>query len=158
MRAALVAIRLWWLMILRMADERLAGKDHGSLRDRPDAARELEMSEIIKEVLVKDPESAQIGDVLRGKVKLLDIIDQLFDAAHDGISAAAGVIAVESIEDHRAVLFVVLEITLHHGELIQVSQQCQILSVHTVLFRRARRGTAEYGNTALPSPPQHLTG
>ena len=92
----------------------------------------MEVPAVFQEILVKNAYALQIGYVLFAEVELLYVFDQLLDAAHDGIAASEGIGAEEGIEDDRLVLVLVLEVALHHGQLVQVGQQCQILSVHSI--------------------------
>ena len=63
-------------------------------------------------------------------VKAVDSQDDLFKTCSDGIAAVTGIFPVKSIEDD---FFFVLgfKISLHHGQLIEISQQCQIHCTHS---------------------------
>ena len=102
-RLALVAIRLWWFRASsserldelgldgRGADrqDRLTREDRRALRHGVDIAREAES-------LADSPETprqtcrwlAEIGEVLLGKMQVVDIVDHLLQARRDGKAAA----------------------------------------------------------------------
>ena len=111
-------------------DHGLSGEHQGSFRNCVDAAGKLEIGKVLKEVLVKNIETAQVLDVLLAEVQFFDILDQLLNTAHDRVAAAKRVVAEESVEDDGVVLFLILKIALHHCKLIKVCEQCQVLSVH----------------------------
>ena len=108
----------------------LSGEHKGSFGNSVDRACEVEVGKIGEEILVKDAESAKIIDVLFAEMKFFDILYKLFDSAHDRIAAAEGIISEECVEDDSIVLFLILKISLHHGKLIEICEQCQVLSVH----------------------------
>ena len=98
----------------------LSGEDNLSLRDRPYGSRESEILKIIQKVLLKDPESSEIFYVLFLELQLLDILYHLLQACHHRISALHRIGAVEHVKDDRPVRVLVLEVSLHHRQLIQV--------------------------------------
>ena len=110
------------------------GEHEGALRDGVDVAGEFEVRQIVEEVGIKNAQTPQIFNVLAGKMQILHIADQLLDAAHDGIAAPEGIGAVEGVEDNRAVLLLILEVALHHCQLVQVGEKGQVLSVHEFSF------------------------
>ena len=57
--------------------QRFPGKYNSPLRNGIDIAGEMEIRKIRKEILLKNPESGKIVNILRGKVQLPDIADQL---------------------------------------------------------------------------------
>lgn len=63
-------------------------------------------------------------------MQLIQILDELFDAAHDGISAPEGILAEKGIEHDGLVLVLVLEVALHHGQFIEIREQSQVLTIH----------------------------
>ena len=111
-------------------DERLSREDQRSLGDAVDITRELEVREIVQEVGVKGVKAPKVLDILAGEVQLIEVLDQLLHAAHDAVAAAERVDTEKRVEDDGLVLILVLEITLHHRQLIEVGEQRQILSVH----------------------------
>ena len=50
----------------------------------------MKVCQIVKKIPVKDPKTCQIVNILFGKMKLLDIVYQLFKARSNGITATAG--------------------------------------------------------------------
>ena len=63
-------------------------------------------------------------------MKFFDIFDQLFQPCCNGIAAVTGIVAVKSIKNNGFVAVLVFEITLHHGEFIEIREQSQVLPVH----------------------------
>ena len=98
----------------------LSGEHKGSFGDRVDRACEAEFGKVSEEILVKDAEPAKIIDVLFAEMELFDILYKLFDTAHDRIAAAEGIISEERVEDDSIVLFLILKISLHHSQFIQI--------------------------------------
>jgi len=57
----------------------------------------------------------------------------------NNIKFIEGIISEECVEDDRVVLFLILKISLHHCQLIQIGEQCQVLSVHNDSSRSLKR-------------------
>ena len=113
---------------------RLSRENQRTLRNAVDITVKMKICKIIQKIRIENTGTAQIFNVLRREVQILDVTDQLFYAAHDGISSAKGIVSEKCIKDHGLVLIPMLEIALHHGELIEIGKQCQILSVHDYPF------------------------
>lgn len=43
----------------------------------------------------------------------------------DGKAVAVGIVAVKSVKDHSFIGVLGIKITLHHGQFIEIRQQCQ---------------------------------
>ena len=65
-------------------------------------------------------------------MEILYIIDYLFQSGADRIPAIHGIVPVKYVKDHGFILIFVFEITLHHGQLVQICHQGQVLSVHVM--------------------------
>ena len=120
-------------------DHRLSGEHERAFGDRVDRTCEFEVFKVVEKILIKNAETAKVVDILLAEMQLLDVFDQLFGSAHDRIAAAEGIGSEERVEDNRIVLFLILKISLHHGELIQICEQCQVLSVHNYSSRSLKR-------------------
>jgi hypothetical protein len=116
--------------------ERFAREDQRAFGYRIDIAGEFKMCKIIEKILVKDADAPEIVDILRTEVQFLDVLEKLLYAAHDRITAAAGIGAEKSVEDDGLILVFVFKVALHHRKFIQVCEKCQILSVHYFPFFR----------------------
>ncbi len=117
MRFALVAIRVWWLMVSRImvstncawiigpatVYERFAGEYGRALGYGPYVAFKLKIAKIIEECLREALAAAKICNILLGKMQVFEVFNQLFHACHDGISAAVRYTAEEHIEVCAAV-------------------------------------------------------
>src|SRR5699024_393811 len=107
-------------------DQRFAGEDDAPLGDRIDIPAEVESAQVMEEIFAEDPESAQIIHILIRKVQILDILYDLFQPGHDGITAFVRIFSEKHIKDN-GFIFLCLEITLHHGQFVEISQQSKIL-------------------------------
>ncbi len=114
-------------------DQRLTRENQRAFRDRVNIAGKLEISKIIQKCRCKLIKTSQVLDVLTGEMKLLYVLHELLDAAHDGVSSSARIVAEKRIKNDRTVLFLVLKIPLHHREFIKIREQRKILPVHIFL-------------------------
>ena len=110
-------------------DDRLHREDGRALGDRPDIAREFEITQIVKEALAEDTARAQVGNVLLAEVQLLDIVDYLLQPRGDGVPAAVGDIAVENVKVADAVLHAVGKVAVAHSQLVEIAEHGQIDAV-----------------------------
>ena len=110
-------------------DQGFPGKDHRTLRNRVNISREVKAPEILQKIIFKNAETPQIIYVVRRKVKIPDIFNDLLQACRDGVGSVTGIFAVKSVEDHGLIRGI-FKITLHHGQLIEICQQGQILCSH----------------------------
>ena len=84
----------------------------------------------MKEVFAEDTQPSQIIDVFIREVQILDIIYDLFQSGHDGISAFVRILPEEHVKDDSFV-FLCLKIALHHSQLIEICEQGEILCAHS---------------------------
>ena len=117
-------------------DEGLPREDQRPFRNAVHIPVELEVREVVQKVLIEDLQAPQVLDVLRGEVQLVQVFHQLLHAAHDGVAAPEGVVAEKRVKDDGLVLILVLEIALHHGQLIEIREQSQVLTIHSFLSGR----------------------
>ena len=59
----------------------------------------MKSPQVFEEIRLENAKASQIVDVIRGKVQIPDIFDDLFQARRDGVSAVAGVFSVKSVKD-----------------------------------------------------------
>ena len=113
-------------------DERLA-REHGrTLRDRPDVAGELKIAQILQKLLAEELARAQIVDILRGEVKVFDVVDQLLQSRRDGEAALVGHGAEKRVEIGDLVRKSALEVTVAHGQLVKIAEHGHVqLSVRS---------------------------
>ena len=112
-------------------DQRLARENDRTLRHGIDVTGKMKVCQIGEKVLIKDVQSAQVVDVIRIKMQVLNIFNDLFHSGADGIATTRRIGAVESVK-HNGVIVVVFEISLHHGHFIQICQQGQIQCAHEI--------------------------
>ena len=62
-------------------------------------------------------------------MQVLNVVDDLGEAGHDGIAAAKGVLAEERVEYHRVVLRLVLVVTLHHGKFVKIGEKYMVIGI-----------------------------
>ena len=105
------------------------GKYHRALGDGINISAEMEVFQVGQKVFVEEIQASQIGNILRGEPEAFDIVNHLLQTGGDGITAVAGVFAVENIENN-GLIRMGFEIALHHGQFIQVSQQGEIHGTH----------------------------
>ena len=104
-------------------DDRFAREDRRAFRHRPDVADKLEIAQVFEELFAKDVLGAQVLNVLVGEGKVLQVIDELLDARHDGEAAAVGNLAEEHVEISDRILESAYKITVRHRDLIEIRQQ-----------------------------------
>ena len=117
-------------------EKRFLRENHSSFRDRPDIARETEVQKVFQKVLVKCPRGAQIINIILVEAKSLHVVDHLVKAGTDRVAAAVRIGTVEGIK-HDLWISSCLEITLHHGQLIEVGEKCQLHGTHSNLHSAA---------------------
>ena len=107
-------------------DDRLPGENGRSLRHRPDVAGEFEICQVVQEILIKALPPPQVGNVLRVKVQILNILDDLLQAGRDGEPAPVGAAAEEQVKIGYAVGIAVGKIPCTHGQLVKIAEHRQI--------------------------------
>ena len=112
----------------RRADgyDRLPGENGRSLRHRPDVAGEFKIGKIVQEILVKALPLPQVRDILRVKMQLLNILDDLLQTGRDGKPAPVGAAAEKQVKIRYAVGIAVGKIPRAHGQLVKIAEHCQI--------------------------------
>ena len=118
-RADLVAIRVWKLMMFKRAvsnnwpwrsdprdpQERFVREHHVTLWNRVNIAGKSECLEIVQKLgfekcyVVRSAEFRQIGEVIRLEIKILKIIDGVAQAAGDGVAAVERFLAEREVKD-----------------------------------------------------------
>ena len=101
------------------AHERLVREHDRALAHGVDLAGEAQLAKIGEERLVEQAERAQIGQILLGKVQAVDVVDHALQPGGDGIGDVA-LGAEEHVEHALVARHAVLEIAVHHGELVQI--------------------------------------
>ena len=107
-------------------DNRLIGEDRRALGDGPDIAGELKVRQILQKFLAEHIPAAQVLDVLRTEVQVLNILDDLLQTCRNGKSAAIGALPEEQVKIGNTVAVTGGKITLTHGQLIIVTQHGEI--------------------------------
>ena len=110
-------------------DQGLLRKDHASLGDGVDISAEMEAAQILKKIFAENTQASQIIYIVIRKIQVLDIIDDLFQSCHDRVPALVGVVAEKHVE-YDVLIILGLEVSLHHGQFIQVGKQRKVLCAH----------------------------
>ena len=114
------------LQQLRFDDRSGHGNDRririydSSFRNCLDGSGKFEVRQILKEALIKHVASAEICDIILGKMQTLHIIDQHAKSCTDNKAAAVRILAVEHIENRNLVLISRYEITVCHGQFVVI--------------------------------------
>ena len=101
---------------------RLVGKEHGALGHGMNVAREAQAGQIVEQAIVEAAGGFQPGDFRLTKLQVFEEIQHLFQAGGDQKVAAFGQFAHEQFE-HGRVGHALIDITLQHGELIDIREQ-----------------------------------
>src|SRR6266581_3130526 len=107
------------------AQQRLAGKENRSFRQRPHVARKLELREIVKKIrlhVAEERQCAEISNVFVRKAHVLQEVEGLLQACGDQIVSAVRKLAHEQLEG-GAGIEAVLDVARRHGELVEVGEQ-----------------------------------
>ena len=108
---------------------RLTRENRRTLRHRPDVAHKLKAAQILEKFLAEDLLRAQILDVLLRKGKVLQIIDELLDAGHDGKAAAVRHLSEKHIEITDRILKAACKITVRHRDFVEIRQHGQVYPI-----------------------------
>ena len=100
----------------------LVGEHRGPLGDGKDVPGELKVCQVVQEVLVKDLPAPEVGDVLGVKVEVLDVLNDLLQPGSDGIAPIVRDAAEEEVKVGDPIFVPGLEVSVAHGELIEVAQ------------------------------------
>ena len=91
----------------------------------------MKSPQIFQKIPVKHIQALQIFDIIGSEMKIPDVLDYLLQSGHDSVTAIAGIAAVKHVKDHDLVRWI-FKITLHHGQFVQIRQQGQIHSAHSM--------------------------
>ena len=110
-------------------DHGLARENRGALRYRPDVPMKAEIPERLQEFLIKHPASAQIRDILLGKMQVLNIVNNLLQAGGNRITALVRHITEENVKISDAVLVSRFPVTVPHSQFVKIAEHGQINTV-----------------------------
>ena len=108
---------------------RFPGKNNSSFRNRVNISCKMKGAEIFQKILLKHIQAAKISHIFFCKTKIFDIFDHLLQSGCNGKAASAGIGTVKHIKNHGLVCRV-FEVTLHHGQFIEISEQSEISCSH----------------------------
>ena len=102
------------------------GENGSSFGDRPDIAGEPEICQICQEFLTEHIPAAQILNIIGRKMEILNVGDDLLQARCNSETTAVGTTPEKQVEVSDAVFVARLEITLAHGQLVEITEHGQI--------------------------------
>ena len=112
----------------------LAGEHRGALGDGVDITGEAEIPQIVQKLLAEQVAAPEIGDILLTEVEIFNVFDQLLQTCGDGEAALIGHLAEEHIEIGDAILVSVAEVSVAHGQLIEVAQHGHVQLFSSIHF------------------------
>ena len=127
------------------AQDRLVGKEHRALRHGMHVAGEAQGGKIVEHPLSEAAAAFEPGDVLLRKTQRFEKIERLLEPGRHQEAPPRRQLAHEELE-HRGLALVMIEIGLHHVELVEIGQQRAGRGVITYL----RYGRARHGKSGLP--------
>ena len=89
----------------------------------------MESAKIFQKIFFKYGKTAQIFDILICKSQILNILNHLLQSGTNGKTASAWIITVKHVENDSLVSWV-FKIPLHHGKLIKIREQSQVICSH----------------------------
>jgi hypothetical protein len=98
------------------------GKDDRTLLNRPKVACESEIFQVVNEIVGEDTKSLEIRKILSAEMEILYIFDQVREAGEDAIPTVVRDLPKKIIKVCPLMGFSRLDISSHHGELIEVRQ------------------------------------
>jgi hypothetical protein len=105
--------------------QRFAWKYHFALPHCVNGTRELEISEPFDKIFSEKTETAEISEVVFFEMKIIYIIDYLFETRAYG-EVEAVFLAVENVEIGESVVFSRFHIRVHHRQFVKVGQKSEI--------------------------------
>ena len=76
----------------------------------------------MKKVFVEDVKTSEIVHRFIGKMKSLDILNHLVESGRDGVAVVTWIGTIKNVKDNNFVVILLLKISLHHCQLIQICQ------------------------------------
>ena len=116
------------------ADNRFAGENDRSLRNSQNFAGKPQGGQAGEKRLVKDIQAAQIGNIVLGKMEILDVFNGLLKAGRHGIGRHVALLAIEDIKAGAVIFHAEPQIAVHHRQLIQVGHHCQVAHLIHLAF------------------------
>ena len=110
--------------------QRFMGKYHSAFGNGVNFACKTKIFQIINEVCGKQSQTFQICNIILCKTQVANIFNRLLQTCRNGIAVAAGIFSVKQIKYYLLFVRTCFKVALHHGQFIQVRQQCQISTFH----------------------------
>ena len=136
-------------------DEGLIGEDRGAFGDGIDIAGELEVFQVGQELLVEHLPVPEVLDVLGVEVEVLDVLHHLLQTGCNGVATLVGDSTEVQVEVGDAVPVTALEISIAHGELVEVAQHGHVqafASIHDTFLLFHGGGSSAACNRDLWAP------
>src|ERR1700738_3144170 len=103
---------------------------HVSLGNRIDVTSKPQCLEIVQKFIfkqwfaVRSLEFGKIGKLVRMEAEVLTVIDGITQAASDGVTAVERLLAKKQVEYRLMLQHGLFPVTIGHGQLVKVSQEC----------------------------------
>ena len=110
----------------------LARKDELALGDGVDIYMRTKIAQVVEESRLEHRaagrglERGEVVDILGRKAQVLDQLGQLGGAAHDGVGATKGMVAVKRGKTTLFIGLAALPQALGHSELVQIGEHCNV--------------------------------
>ena len=116
------------------AYDRFSREYGATFPDRPDIAGKFKMPEIVKECFAESIQAAKVIQIFFAETKVLQIMNQLLNAGHDGVAAAIRNVTEKEVKVGSRLLKSPAEITIGHGQFVKIRQHRDITSCQPVIF------------------------
>ena len=107
-------------------NNRFLGEHRGTLRHRPDVSGKPEICQIIQEILGEQLPSPEIFNILRFKMQLLDVLDNLLQPSCNGKAAPIGAPTEKQVEIGNPIRVTLGKIPLSHGQFVKIAEHGQV--------------------------------
>ena len=100
------------------AHQRLMRKHNRPFGNGINFACKAECPQIVDKISRKQVQPFQIGNVLLGKTKSIDVFNGLLKPGGNRVAVSAGIFAIEQVENDLLAVRACFIVALHHGQLI----------------------------------------
>ena len=106
--------------------QRFVREHRGALGNSPNIAGKFKIKQVLQEPFIEEFFAAQVGDILLGKLQILNVINHLLNTGKDGYAAFVRNGTEEQIKINGTFAIVGAEKTVCHSQFVKIRQQRQI--------------------------------
>ena len=106
--------------------ERLVRIHNRAFGESVNVAAKMKILEAVQKVFAENFLPAQVVNVRRAELHVLDVLDNLFQAREDSEAARVGVAAIEHVERHASIFAAVDEVAVRHRHFVEIHHHGQI--------------------------------